>query len=135
MSIHKLEVYYAEDIRQEILETRHRLDISEHEKALVTSLIDDYQLWFEDIDSAESRSKPYGKWTEGEPAWILATDHNGAILAYISLILANRQYMGFGSGKVLDVYISEEQNILDTIPSLRSAADDLLWFHQSQRMS
>lgn len=135
MPIREVEVFNAEEVRDIIIEARKNQDISESEWALVKSLTEDYGLWFKDLGSKTSAAtkSTYGKWTEGEPAWILVKDNDEEILGYASVLLANREYKPISPGKVLDVYVGPDENTLELIAAIRSAVDDLFWFHNSKR--
>lgn len=139
--IHTVEVKNAKEVFDLIGDYRKRelgdnrsLSLKDSHISLMASLTKDYELWFNEIanDWQAPSKRDTLKWDEGEPQWLIALNIDGTVLAYVSLIVSNRKYMGISPGRILDVYILEGQNPLVIIPKLREAIDNLFWFYKAQ---
>lgn len=131
MSALKTSIAQPEDVRKAIIHAHNSGDAS-IDWPLINALTHDYQKWFHEImnavDVPEKRNDAPWR-TEGEPCWILVSNETYMIVGYASLLLSHKVYLSVQQGRVTDVVIKEDEDMLQIIPLLRKAVDDLLWFH------
>jgi hypothetical protein len=132
MVTHTAEVKNSKEIFY-LINDAWKKDLNKAEKELVQSLTTSYQEWYNDIiDPVQMPPrKKIQRWQEGEPSWVLLTDGEDSILGYVAVSLATRLYRSISPGKILDVVVREDQNLLAVTSELRSAVNDLFWFHGS----
>ena len=126
----KVSVANSEEVRKAIVKA-HNSGTATADWPLINSLTHDYQKWFHEImnavDTPERRSD--AQWDDGEPCWVLIFNKKDVIVAYASLLLRHKVYLSVQQGRILDLYIKEDEDMLAIISVLREAVDNLLWFH------
>ena len=132
----KVKVCNSEDVRHVIVQA-HNSGRASTDWPLIDALTHDYQQWFHEIMNAVDvpPRREEAKWDEGEPQWVLISDAHDSIVAYASILLNKSHYLVFHPDKVLAVYMKEGEDMMEAIPLLRSAIDNLFWLHQFTRNS
>lgn len=134
MSALKVTVCNSEAVRKAIVQA-HNSGLASTDWPLINALTHDYQRWFKEIMNAidiPARREDV-KWDEGEPQWVLLSDDHDSIVAYASILLNKNHYLVFHPDKVLEVYMREGEDMMEVIPLLRSAIDNIFWLHQFTR--
>lgn len=131
LSTFKVLVSDSETVRKTIVQ-EHNSGQASIDWNLVDALTHDYQRWFHGIMNAVDTPDPRkdAKWQDGEPQWLLVFDQHGFLISYVSVLLTNGKNLIFHSDKVLDVYVKEGIDLMEIIPVLRTAVENLFWFHQ-----
>lgn len=108
---------------------------SKEEAELDKKFRNDFAQWFDEtyfgaVDSALKVKG--GKWSQGKPEWLVFKSEN-KVVAFASLVVYPRIWGFKEVGKVSQVVISDACETFDLIPAIRSAIDDLFWFHESNQ--
>ena len=134
LSTFRVNICNSEDVRHAIVQA-HNSGRASTDWSLINALTHDYQQWFHEIINAVETPprREEAKWDEGEPQWVLISDDHDFIVAYASILLNKNHYLVFHPDKVLEVYMRDGEDMMEVIPLLRSAIDNIFWLHQFTR--